>query len=75
MDNEGLVGLPDITAAVARIAGVVRHTPVVGTSLGTSAAPLLLKAECLQVTGSFKARGATNSRLPAPPRPTVLAES
>ncbi|MDP9318935.1 MAG: threonine/serine dehydratase, partial [Actinomycetota bacterium] len=61
MDTEHLVGLGEITAAAARIAGRVRRTPVVPTSLGTSAAPLLLKAENLQVTGSFKARGASNA--------------
>jgi threonine dehydratase len=59
--DEPLVGLADIEAAAARIAGLVRRTPVVATSLGSSSAPVLLKAECLQVTGSFKARGATNA--------------
>lgn len=61
MDSEGLVGLAEITSAATRIAGLVRRTPVVPTSLGTSYTPLLLKAESLQVTGSFKARGATNA--------------
>lgn len=63
MDNVGLVGLAEIEDAAVRIAGRVRRTPVVPTSLGTSYVPFLLKAECLQVTGSFKARGATNAVL------------
>ncbi|MDX6307594.1 MAG: threo-3-hydroxy-L-aspartate ammonia-lyase [Nocardioidaceae bacterium] len=61
VDTEGLVGLAEIEAAACRISGVVRRTPVVPTSLGTTYTPLLLKAESLQVTGSFKARGATNA--------------
>ncbi len=61
MDSEHLVGLPEITAAADRISGQVRRTPIIPTSLGRAARPLLLKAECLQVTGSFKARGAGNA--------------
>mgnify|MGYP003700488173 CR=1 FL=1 len=59
------LNLPDlaaIRAARSRIASRVPATPTVaahdlGESLGQ---PLYLKAENLQVTGSFKARGATN---------------
>lgn len=60
------VTLADIEAAAGRIEGRVRHTPML------DAAPLKrdlgipeprLKLECLQVTGSFKARGATNRLL------------
>jgi threonine dehydratase len=61
VDESPLVSLADIEAAAGRIAGLVRHTPVLATSLGSSYAPVLLKAESLQVTGSFKARGATNA--------------
>lgn len=61
MDSDGLVGLAEIESAAALISGMVRRTPVLPTSLGASQAPLLLKAENLQVTGSFKARGATNA--------------
>lgn len=61
MNTERLVGLSDISDAAVRIAGLVRRTPVVPSSLGTSSTPLLLKAESLQVTGSFKARGASNA--------------
>jgi threonine dehydratase len=56
-----LVTLADIEDAATRISGVVRRTPLVPASWGHPAAPLHLKAECLQVGGSFKARGATNA--------------
>lgn len=49
------------------MAGLVRRTPVMsveGAALGV-AAPLLLKLELLQHTGSFKARGALNRLLVA----------
>lgn len=63
MEGVELVTLAEVEAAAARIDGRVRRTPVVPTSLGTSHMPFLLKAECLQVTGSFKARGALNAVL------------
>jgi threonine dehydratase len=53
----------DITAARARIAGDVRHTPlmrIAGRQLGIDCAELWLKLEHLQVGGSFKARGMFN---------------
>jgi threonine dehydratase len=56
--------LRDICAAASRIKGYVRRTPLLScdpvrgsTAFGES---LTLKLECLQVTGSFKARGAIN---------------
>jgi threonine dehydratase len=52
--SAGLVTLDDIRAAATRIRTVVRRTPVLETN------GLLLKCESLQVTGSFKLRGATN---------------
>jgi threonine dehydratase len=54
--------LADIEAARTRIAGLVRATPVSSSeTLGRrSGRPLLLKAENLQRTGSFKIRGAAN---------------
>jgi len=64
------VTLSDIEAAAARIAGRVRRTPLIG------AAPLAqqpgefdlsLKLENLQITGSFKPRGATNCLLQLDP--------
>ncbi len=53
--------LADIEAAAERIAPAVRRTPLLRTSLGASDAPLFVKAENLQLGGSFKLRGATNA--------------
>ena len=56
----------DIDAAMLRIRGRVRETPVIRTeplSQPIAAGRLLLKLENLQVSGSFKARGATNTIL------------
>jgi threonine dehydratase len=49
-----LVSLAEISAAAERIAGVAVHTPLVPFP----GQPLLMKAESLQPTGSFKLRGA-----------------
>ena len=60
------VTLADIEAAAARIAGRVRRTPVIEVAplkAPPLEATLRLKLENLQVTGSFKARGATNTLL------------
>jgi len=63
--------LADVEAAARRIAGAVRLTPVI--EAGALQAPfpgterLALKLECLQVTGSFKARGASNKLATATP--------
>jgi threonine dehydratase len=51
----------EVLAVAARIAGQVRRTPLLESpELGPG---VLLKAENLQVTGSFKARGALNALL------------
>ena len=52
----------DVLAAEKRIAGVVRETPILTHAAldAAAGAELLVKAECLQVTGSFKIRGAMN---------------
>ena len=50
----------EIEAAAKRIAAYTRRTPTLTTDL---APDLLLKPECFQVTGSFKARGAFNAVL------------
>ncbi|HEX7126157.1 MAG TPA: threonine/serine dehydratase [Thermodesulfobacteriota bacterium] len=67
-----------IDAAAHRIAGRVRETPVIaleGGALG-AAAPLVLKLESLQHTGSFKPRGALNRILSAEvPAAGVIAAS
>ena len=49
-----LVSLAEISAAAGRIAGVAARTPL----LPFPGQPLLIKAESLQPTGSFKLRGA-----------------
>src|SRR5664279_1984970 len=68
----------DITAARARIAGDVRHTPLMridGRRLGIDCAELWLKLEQLQVGGSFKARGMFNRMRsnPVPEAGVVIA--
>ncbi len=76
-----MITIDDILAAQARIAAAVRHTPVMATSQLKDPPPgqarVSLKLECLQVTGSFKARGALNRLLGAtggpPPAGIVTA--
>ena len=55
--------LDDIEQARARIGAGVRRTPVVEDALAKAPLPgrVALKLECLQVTGSFKPRGAINA--------------
>jgi threonine dehydratase len=65
-----------VAAAAERIKPHVRRTPVLTTDLD----PLLrLKAECFQVTGSFKPRGAFNAVLSLmdrqPPRGVIAVSS
>lgn len=59
-----MIAVGDVRAAAERIRGKVRVTPVVAAdNLKTPLYPdaeVVLKLELLQVTGSFKARGATN---------------
>ena len=66
-----LVTLGDVEAAAARIAGRVRRTPMLAAAPVRDAPAwaddLLLKLESLQVTGSFKARGACNTAAALPP--------
>jgi len=53
-----------IGAAALRIAGHVRHTPLLdATDVGPAGEAVLLKPELLQPTGSFKVRGAFNAAL------------
>jgi threonine dehydratase len=63
------VSAADVEDAARLIAGKVRETPVLpaGELSRRVGARVVLKAENLQLTGSFKARGATNmiGRLPA----------
>src|SRR6266852_4937308 len=57
-----MVSLPDIQAAQSRLKGKVRHTPCVESPALSelTGVKLLLKLENLQLTGSFKERGACN---------------
>jgi threonine dehydratase len=63
--------LADIRNAARRIAGRVRRTPMIRAiplrEHAGRAAGLWLKAESLQVTGSFKPRGAVNALSSLPP--------
>jgi threonine dehydratase len=54
------LGLADVVAAAERISGQVRRTPLLAVD---SMPRLLLKAEHLQRSGSFKLRGAANAML------------
>ncbi len=57
----------DIRSAHTRIRGHIRRTPILETSSPVAGAPpLSLKLECLQATGSFKARGAFHNLLTRP---------
>jgi threonine dehydratase len=64
-------GLDEVRAAAARIRGLVRKTPLVTAAplreQSDATRGLLLKLESLQVTGSFKARGAINAVFALPP--------
>lgn len=70
MDDLVLPVFEDVLAAAERQAGKICETPVLShPQLNKLAgAELLIKAECLQVTGSFKIRGATNRLALIPPQ-------
>lgn len=64
-----MITLDDVTAAHARIRDRVRHTPMMRATQMRNALDGLdvtLKVESLQVTGSFKARGAMNKVMTLP---------
>lgn len=71
MSGAATIGAAAIAAARARIAGFVRRTPMIAAppvqSHGGVARNLVLKVESLQVTGSFKPRGAINKLKSLPP--------
>jgi threonine dehydratase len=64
-----ILALDEIRAARDRIAAYVRRTPLLPAPPLTAETPpgLALKLENLQVSGSFKARGAFNNMLQIPP--------
>ena len=57
-----MIGIADIEAAAERLDGVAVRTPLIRSHALDEAAggAVLVKPECLQVTGSFKIRGAYN---------------
>lgn len=82
MSEDSLPSRAEIEAAADRIAPHVRRTPVMDLAPGDLpsdlglAAPVTLKLEHLQHTGSFKARGAFNALLAGPvPEAGVVAAS
>ena len=58
----------DVVSARKRIRGHIETTPILTSTVvdEIAGAKLLIKAECLQQTGSFKLRGATNRLLQIP---------
>ncbi|QCK85200.1 threonine/serine dehydratase [Phreatobacter aquaticus] len=73
-----MITTDDISAAHSRIAGHVRRTPTLSLDADTFGLglPLSMKLEFLQVTGTFKARGAFNTLLAGPmPKAGVCAAS
>jgi threonine dehydratase len=66
-----LVELSDVHAAKARISDYVRRTPLVPAQPvkqpASASKNIVLKLECMQITGSFKPRGAVNKLLSLPP--------
>jgi len=70
-----MIDIADIEAARRRLAGRVRQTPVTALTQLKSPPPtdarVTLKLELLQVTGSFKARGAMNRLLATPKEETA----
>jgi threonine dehydratase len=65
-----MISLDDVRNAAVRIAGHVRHTPMMEADAllkPVTGARVSLKLEYLQATGSFKARGATNKLRATPP--------
>jgi threonine dehydratase len=64
------MNLAMVEAAAERLKGRIRRTPIVKVDLAREplgADDVWLKLECLQVTGSFKVRGATNRLLTIDP--------
>ena len=57
-----MITFADIEAAASRLAGVAVRTPLVRSHVldDVAGGTVLVKPECLQVTGSFKIRGAYN---------------
>jgi threonine dehydratase len=67
----------DVLAAAERLQGRIRRTPMLRHRALDAAAggTVLVKPEPLQITGSFKLRGATNALLRLPPGTPVVTHS
>ncbi|MGH8910033.1 MAG: threonine ammonia-lyase [Egibacteraceae bacterium] len=65
-----MIELADVEAAARRLAGVVHRTPVLTSRTldAITGGRAVLKAECFQRGGSFKARGAYNRIAALPPQ-------
>src|SRR5207344_1278561 len=61
--TQPLPNIADISAAAARLAGLAARTPLLANPHldAVTGARVLVKAECLQRTGSFEFRGAYNA--------------
>lgn len=74
-----MTDIADIESAAVRLAGVATHTPLIESAALNELAGgrVLIKPECLQVTGSFKIRGAYNmmSQIDDPGRGVVAFSS
>lgn len=68
MASDSLPTYSDVAAAAERLKGHVRTTPVLRHDAldALAGARIFVKVECLQETGSFKIRGATNRLLQIP---------
>jgi threonine dehydratase len=77
MTSDIVVTIADVEAAAGRLAGVVRRTPLLESEALNDrvGGRLLIKAEPLQRTGSFKLRGAYNTIAQLPPGPVVAYSS
>jgi threonine dehydratase len=62
-----LVSIDDIRAAAARIAGVVRRTPLIDVGGVAGQPAFAIKCENMQPAGAFKIRGAYNMMAQLPP--------
>ena len=63
MTNKEVINFQDALAAASRFKGMVTRTPLLESRLLNQRAGrrVLVKAECLQQTGSFKFRGGTSA--------------
>jgi threonine dehydratase len=76
-DSASILGIGDIEAAARRLLGVAVRTPLLQSAAldAMTGGRLLLKAEPLQRTGSFKFRGAYNTIAQTGARPVVAWSS